>query len=236
MKITVLKSNRTLSYPDVKSLKDVNAHVFPSDCSLESLMQPSLENWIPVDNLKSVFWDNISFDDVLDDKDIESANGGFVHVVFQVKKETNKYVLYANKSKTIEFEFDDDKPTSKNLSYAIPGNLLNADYEIHGKFYQCIHRTKDFLEVVAKKMAKDKNKEWEDYYGEALKEAMTKVPDRWIDEYDLNPLKGAKFQYEKWYGIKDNKERKDKANKNVEFKNFRYLQIAEKGFFLLLKF
>ena len=225
MKIRVLNGNRQF-HIDAEDISDIKFDIL--DHPLNYFIGRSSDDvQIPVldEILNREIFTGLKYCDVID-TGVLNCNNEIMQVSFRVKDNgDNSYSLFSNDSEVVEFELE--SPFVPNAKDIIPGNLLNADYEIHGKFYQCIHRTKDFIEVVAKNMAEEKGEVWEEYYGKALKTA--------IDKKVGKGKESAKKQWCSWYGIDVNNNNATPnskyAKKNVEFRNFVFFVVGIKDDF-----
>lgn len=197
MKVTLLKNNQVIPNYPANSLSEISLNIFPDCCSLESLVNPSEENLI-VDWDEKLF-DNISYRDVIDEKDILAGN----LIVFQLLKENDKSILIANEFKAVEFSFEDIEQ--------IDGNLPDDCYSIHSMFQESLHRTKDFFKHIAISMAPE-NEKWEDYYYKAFDEAIRKYNDDIKNGGDASKINV-------W--IKETINQKTKWKNCVEFSNMK---------------
>lgn len=197
MKVILLKNGKVIPNYPANSLSEISLNIFPECCSLESLINPSEENLI--DDWDAKLFDNISYRDVIDEKDILAGN----LVVFQLLKDNDKWILIANEFKAVEFSFGDIEQ--------IDGNLPDDCYSIHSMFFESLHRTKDYFKHIVISMT-PVNEKWEDYYYKAFDEAIRK--------YNEDIKKGKdKAKNEAW--IQDTKDQQKKWKGCVEFSNMK---------------
>ena len=156
MKITVFKRDFSPITLEESSLDNIFVHIYPKVCPLSSLITPSEENWIPIEDLNSSFWGDISFRDVISQKDIDISQNGYVRVIFQIRKEGDVYYLRSNDFDSIKFELGKLKTSKLSISSddnsdllnIVSGGLPNLYFTIAETIYGCIHRVKCFLEEV----------------------------------------------------------------------------------------
>lgn len=124
----------------------------------------------------------VTYRDILDSEtpSFSIYNTNFRRIIFQVEKDHDKYFFKSNGKKVLMIELD-------------------IKTEIHKRFIDCIHSTRELLERVAGK--KDKNDQsWKELYEKILHNQLDKKEELW-----------AKGIVENW-----------NRDKNLEFSNFEY--------------